>query len=390
MIRSHGRVRGAATGRRASTRSALATALLLAVSSLITSTAEADIDRYLIDTGPLRVRDQFLPGLGYLAFDPVAADILDDGAWQVDAVFTISNTFAHSDAVDRLLESRSRREAVSLEALRTLSTDGADNTAFYLDGEHARWALALRRGIGHGLQVEFVLPVIHFGGGRLDSAIEGFHDAFSFGQAGRLGVHRNAFTAYLRSPRRETYVTVAPGTTLGDAVVGVRSDLWHGQSDSGIELALEFLAKLPTGDIHALTSSGSTDVGVQMIGTRYFRNGCLHFSVGTARLGPHRLLGLDAQTLLSGMLAWEFGLGAHTTALLQATISQSPFEALRSQEIRKVSTQLTVGVKRSIGPNVLFAGLTENLANFNNSADIGLHIGVTRGFGGPSGRTAQR
>lgn len=345
-------------------------------------TAEADINRYLIDTGPLRVRDQFLPGLGYLAFDPVSADILDNGAWQVDVIFTASNTFAHSDEVDRLLESRSRREAVSLEVLRDIATDGAQEGVFYLDGEHARWALALRRGIGHGLQVELVLPVIHFGGGLLDSTIEGFHDTFSLGQAGRLGVPRNAFTAYVRAPGRETYVAVAPGTTIGDAIVGARYNLRHGHADAALELALEFLAKLPTGDTRSLTSSGSSDVGLQMIGTRYFRNGCLHFSIGTAHLGRHRLLGLDSQTVLSGMLAWEFGIGTNTTALLQATVSQSPFEALRSAEIASASTQLTVGVKHSIGPNVVFVGLTENLANFNNTADIGLHIGMTRGFGG--------
>jgi hypothetical protein len=42
-----------------------------------------------------------------------------------------------------------------------------------------------------------------------------------------------------------------------------------------------------------------------------------------------------------------------------------------------------------IAGQVLFAGITENIANFNNTADIGLHLGVTRAFGSrprPAGR----
>ena len=341
----------------------------------------AEVDRYLIDTGPLRIRDQFLPGLGFLGFDPVAADILDDGAWQVDFVLTASNTFAHSLAVERVLEARGGRETLGLAELRAIDPDRPGGTLFYLDGEHARGAVAVRRGIGHGLQIELLLPVIQISGGFLDSTIEGFHDTFSLGQAGRLGVPRDGFTAYVRTARREVYVERAPGLALGDAVLGARYDLRHGRPSPAFQLAIEALAKLPTGDVRRLTSSGSADFGVQLLGTRYFRGSCLHLSANAAYLGPHDLLGLDAQTIVSGMLAWEIALGSKTTGLIQATVSQSPFADLHSDEISSASNQLTAGVKHPVGRSVLFLGVTENLANFNNTADIGLHFGVTRAFG---------
>ncbi len=347
--------------------------------------AAAEIDRYLIDTGPLRIRDQFLPGLGYFGFDPVSADLLDVGEWQVDLVLTASNSFAHSEEIERQLESRAERESLGLEDLRGIEPQREGGGLFYLDGEHSRWALAARRGLGHGLQLELIVPVLHLGGGFLDSTIEGFHDTFSLGQAGRLGVPRDGFTAYVRTGDREVYLERSPGTSLGDAIVGVRYDLRHGRSGSGFGLALEALVKLPTGDVDRLTSSGSADVGVQLLGTRYFRRSCLHFSVGAAYLGSHDLFGLDAQTIASGMLAWEVGIGSKTTGLLQATVSQSPFGDLRSDEIDAASIQVTVGLKRAVGRQVLFLGVTENLASFNNTADIGLHLGVTRSFGRLSG-----
>jgi hypothetical protein len=360
--------------------------LRLALFTLVTALvgaqpASAEISRYLVDTGPLRIRDQFLPGLGYLGFDPVSADVLAPGEWQVDFIYTVSNTFAHSPEVERTLESRTTREPLDLDELRAIRADRSGDGLFYIDGEHSRWALATRRGIGHGLQVELVIPVIHFGGGRLDSTIEGFHDTFSFGQAGRLGVPRDAFTAYVRTGDRETYLNGDQGTALGDAILGVRYDLRQNVPANSFVLALETLVKLPTGDVDGLVSSGSADVGMQLIGAKYFRGSCLHFSVGAAYLGPHRLLGLDAQTIVSGMIAWEFAVGSSTTALIQATVSQSPFREVQSGEIAATSTQLTAGMKHSLGSSVLFFGLTENVANFNNTSDIGLHIGVTRGFG---------
>jgi hypothetical protein len=50
------------------------------------------------------------------------------------------------------------------------------------------------------------------------------------------------------------------------------------------------------------------------------------------------------------------------------------------EELTRVSTQLTLGYKRAIGKQVLFLGITENVASFNNSPDIGFHVGWTRAF----------
>lgn len=354
-------------------------ALVAALS--LAAPGRAEVDRYLLDTGPLRIRDQFLPGLGYLAFDPVSADVLADGVWQVDLVLTAGNTFAHSEEVERALDGRAERGGLGLRELRDISPDRPGRGLFYLDGEHDRWALAARRGLGHALQLEVVLPVIRIGGGSLDSTIEGFHDAFSLGQAGRLGVPREQFTAYARSGDHEVLLDRAPGTSAGDLLIGLRYDLLHKRSPSGFELALEGLVKLPTGRVDRLSSSGSADAGLEILGTRYFRGNCVHFAIGAVYLGRHELFDLAAQTIFSGMLAWEVALGRKTTVLLQATVSQSPFEELRSAELSSETTQLTVGLKRVVGGQVLFLGVTENVASFNNTADIGLHLGVTRTFG---------
>ena len=46
------------------------------------------VNRYIVDTGPMRIRDQFLLGMGFLAFDPVSADVQEKDGWQFDTVLT--------------------------------------------------------------------------------------------------------------------------------------------------------------------------------------------------------------------------------------------------------------------------------------------------------------
>lgn len=340
-----------------------------------------EVNRYLVDTGPLRIRDQFLLGMGFLAFDPVSADVLGPGEWQVDLILTVANDFAHSQGVERELEGRSERAPLTLAQLRDIEARKESEGIFLVDGEHRRTAVAVRRGLGKGVQIELLVPVIGLQGGVLDSTVERFHDLFSFEQAGRLGAPKDSFVVYARSRDTELFVDKDPGAALGDIVVGAKFDLRPGADSRRSPLALEALVKLPTGDEESFTSSGSADVGAQLLATKYFTRSCIHGSAGVLYLGDSESLDLGAQTVVSGMLAFERAVGTRTSVVAQATLSQSPFGDLDLEKLDQVTTQVTLGLKRVLGRRVLFVGLTENVANFGNSPDIGVHVGLTTTFG---------
>ena len=215
----------------------------------------------------------------------------------------------------------------------------------------------MRRGIRKNLQVELVIPIISFQGGILDTPIENFHDVFSLDQVGRLGVPKDAFQVYVRSAEGELFVDKDPSLALGDIVLGTKFDLLGESKWQSIQVAGEVLVKLPTGDEESFTSSGSTDLGFQLLATKYFRKSCLHGSVGLAYLGEMEALGLDSQVNPSGMLAYERGLGTKNSILLQATVSQSPFRQLDLEELKGVPVQLTLGYKRFSGSRFSFSGL---------------------------------
>lgn len=313
----------------------MATATLLALAVAFPAVAAEPLEFH--DLGPLRIRDQFLLGMGFLAFDPESADVLTNGRWQVDLIATVTNTFAKSQAITDQLDERGGREPVTLDLLRSAAAAQEGRGAFYLDGETYRTAVAVRRGIGHGFQLGITVQALQLGGGGLDPAIEGFHSAFGLGQAGRLGADRDRYAVFVSSNGHELFTETAPSFGLGDTVLSakyaIRSQPGHAY------LAVEALVKIPTGSEDDLYSSGSTDLGVQALYSRFWAKSCLHASAGVLRLGSSNVLHTPRQTLLSGMVAYEHGiLNPRTSVIAQVTLSQSPFRDLDLAELGALST----------------------------------------------------
>ncbi|MEM7048038.1 MAG: DUF3187 family protein [Acidobacteriota bacterium] len=336
---------------------------------------------YLIDTGPLRIRDQFPLSMGYLAFDPVSAVVLDRGEWQIDVVTTLTNTWAQSDVVEGFLEDRDGRLPLTRADLTRLDGLDPNQGLVFVDAELVRSALAVRRGFGDGVQLELVLPVLNYSGGFLDSTIEGFHDSFSFSQAGRLGVERDDFRAFVSHPGGTYELDGDPGARFGDLVVGAKFRLFEPNGERRYHLALETVLELPTGSASQLGSNGAVDGGAQLLFTRYFEHACLHLSAGVLYLGAWDELSIGEQVMPSAMVAWEQGLGPKTSALAQLTVGFSPLDDLEIDELSGTTLQLTVGVKRVVfADKVLFLGITENLLRFDSTSDVGAHFGITTTF----------
>lgn len=354
-------------------------ATLLAAASAVPHSARAEGPQEglrFFDTGPLRIREQFLLGQGFLAFEPVSADLLERGQWQVDVVQNATNTWVHSDQVDDMLERRSTRQPVTLAQLREL--DPAEGKGLYFaDGELNRTSVSVRRGIGHGLQLSVTVPWLDFGGGFGDGTIEGFHDSFGFSQSGRTGTGKDAYTVYLRNASgQEVFRQSDPGGGIGDVSLGLKARL--PTPSPAWQLALESDLKLPTGDEERLYGTGAVDAGTELLATRYFAHSCIHAGLGLAFLGANDTLSTDDQLVISAMVAYEHALGQAASVILQATAAQSPFRDLDIQGLDENAYLVDLGLKKGFGSRwVGFAALSENLLQFGSTADVGLHFGAT-------------
>jgi hypothetical protein len=98
-------------------------------------------------------------------------------------------------------------------------------------------------------------------------------------------------------------------------------------------------------------------------------------------LGEHTAYAVPSQTVVSVTAAYELGLSPVSSVVGQLTVSQSPLRSLNIPELAETNTQISLGYKRQVATRTaLFAAFTENIAHFDNTADIGFHLGISRAF----------
>lgn len=95
------------------------------------------------------------------------------GEWSLDTTLSYGNTYIMSDNVRSYLEVRNERRAIDADDLAAFAATGQD----YLDVNVTRMTFETTVRLTSRVAGFVRLPIIHSGGGHVDSLIEGFHDA---------------------------------------------------------------------------------------------------------------------------------------------------------------------------------------------------------------------
>jgi len=147
-----------------------------------------------------------------------------------------------------------------------------------LDGESLRLTLTGHYGIGSNLELGIDIPYIIVGGGFLDNFIENFHHTFGFPNGGREDVPENRILYNYQKNGVTLLNMQESGEGLGDIRLNGGWQIYRGANNQS-NLTLRASMKLPTGDTNLLLGSGSTDLGLWMVGNLGY-----HVSLGQLTL----------------------------------------------------------------------------------------------------------
>jgi len=186
----------------------------------------------LADFSPLPTRDQNPFNLIHGQPLPVAADVADKGQLHINSSLSITNT---------------------------LNIEQVGNDSIFLDYESYQINLGLQYGLGKSWAVQMNLPIIHQGGGFLDSTINSWHDLFNLPQADRPNVADDQY----RIQRVENNTSISDlqseSTRLGDLQLNLGNEFYQSEKTT---LSLWAGLKLPTGDAKKLTSNDAIDLSL--------------------------------------------------------------------------------------------------------------------------------
>jgi len=356
-------------------------ALLLGLCVLAPAAALAEEDGWHT-LGLMRVRDMTPFGIARLDMLPAHAVPAAPGTCAFEVNVSYQNTWALSDNVKDYLAARGiKRGAISAKDVAAILALPGD--AYLFDGELGLIDLTLHYRVSRHFGIYATIPYFIASGGFLDSTIESFHDKAGFSNAGREFVPRNRFIAVAGLERTTIVLDKAPADEFGDPVFGLRYSLRS--SPGRYNVVLETAAKLVLSNSNSrLVSTGLDDFGLQLSLQRFFTRNALYLSLAEVYFqSPDP--GFSRDTWIPTVVAgWETRLTKNTNFIVQVYVSKSVVQETTLDELSAKKIQGTLGLQRLYRGNVLRFGITENIANFENTPDIGFNLSVARiVFGSP-------
>jgi hypothetical protein len=325
--------------------------------------------------GLLRARDLTPFGLLRLDMRPSHMRETAPGSWGFEVQAAYQNTFMLSDNVEEYLETRDsgriKLRPEDAQAIRLMPED-----AYYVDGEIGLLDLILHRRLTERVELLLDVTYLRYGDGEFDHLIESFHDLVGTGQMGRDLVARDRFQivyhvadAYLEVLDRQ----VKGG--FGDPVLGLRYS-WPNQS-SQWSFVFEAAAKIAVGGRRFLLSTGHHDFGIQGTAQRRFGRHSLYGSVSTVYFSGGLEMPTDRDQLIPTLVvAYSFSLTPGTAVILQGYASRSAVRDTTLDELEQNKYQASLGMQMRTGRWIWSLAITENIANFANTPDIGAQVGL--------------
>lgn len=323
---------------------------------------------------PFRVRNLTFPTVLTMGFMPRPTNAIGAGNWALELNASVSNNFQMSSGIEEFLAERGgERRALSRNDIDTILTE-LDEPQFLIDGELNVIDLGVHYGLTPRLSLSLRLGYLGYSGGFMDSFIQEFHDLFGIGQAGREYIGKGGFQIlFMNDGESEVFYNRPSSGGFTDPMFSLTysfPEKWKGWSFS-----VEGAVKPPIADEDVWLSSGSWDFGVQATAEKIWRKDALILNLALVIPGDFEIEGtFDPPDLPSVNVAYLHRFGRRTTGIMQALYSENIFRDEVDSDLSAYEFQITAGVKIEALSGAIGIAITENLFNFDNTPDFGLHV----------------
>jgi len=260
------------------------------------------------------------------------------------------------------------------------------DSSFSMDGEILRAGWKTRVGLGHGLDLQFELPVAYTTGGFLDSFISSWHEFFGLPDHGRRNGPQNQFDVTAVNNGAVAYQLSEDTLGLLDIPVAINWAAIPTGPDQPFGLALRAGIEFPTGDSDRGFGNGAIDYALGMVGE--WRHGALSLSAQlqhTFAGTPDRAsqAGLEFGDVSSAGLTAEVLLSDTWTALVQTEVESSTLRGLGFARTSDPQWLLWVGARARVSETVgLEFAIGEDVSAFV-APDITAYAALTFHLGRP-------
>lgn len=229
--------------------------------------------------------------------------------------------------------------------------------------------------IGNNFHFETIIPIVYQDGGFLDQTIEEFHETFGLGQHHRTDWDRNQIHLVYIHPDGETSSDYdgeeLRGGFLGNIITG---GSWHTDRFL-LPFCFRLLLTLPTSETPVTFDEGGHYLTFQSSFYWSVENLVFYHGAGITHFENSESHGLNLEKIrYSGLTTIECRLNDRLSFLVHMVAASAVADY---PELDKPVVEMTLGLKGKVGPGIIELGIIENLFFFDNSPDIGIHLGYS-------------
>lgn len=146
------------------------------------------------------------------------------------------------------------------------------------------------------------------------------------------------------------------------------ADHWRGNVEIGL--------KIPLMNTEKFLSTGSWDFGYQLTIDKHFEYNAWLLNMGVIYPGKFTQSDFNPPSLPFINISWlhRFKHRPNTRSFVQVLLAEHPYHASMNSALSDMEFQITAGFKWHTHMGIFGLGMTENVLNFDNTPDIGLHL----------------
>ena len=315
-----------------------------------TPPAFVDPDLFNSGYGPLRFRSQSVfPSLRLGAL-PDSPTYLPQGHWELRESFEWSRMWAQGPN-------------------------------YFLDFDSWSSAHAIAYGYSDRTQIELGVVQTGWSRGKVDGFVRSFHNTFGLDQGGRDLAKKGEFAFQVRDPKSGKKVVLDEHDQ--EAVTEQLVFSIHTVLSPGDEIlpavAWSVTGKTNLGDTGQIDGDG-VDFATSVSFSKQLGDFHVYATLALAWYGSETFYGIDLKPYtLSVVSALEYLVTSGFSLILQHQWTEGAVEHLGV--FSEASYEISLGAKIRITENSMFeVSVVENIINFENSPDLGLHTGLTIQF----------
>ena len=246
---------------------------------------------------------------------------------------------------------------------------------YLIDGEWIRSNIRLTYAQTDALSYGIAVPIVGRTGGFADPLIEDFHKAFRLGNANRQDFPQNRSLVSIRTDGVDHTIVEGESWGIGDVSGFVSSRLTEGTRVLPA-ITVQAQVSLPSGDKDELRGTGAASAALgAVVSKRLGDSPFLMFGgVGSEYCPADEIAGVEVhKDDWSGLGGITYEYSPTLSVIAQYLVSSAV--AKEAFAFSKPCHEVSVGLKwRVTAQGILEFAVVENVAIFENSADIGVHL----------------